>query len=107
MLRDRPDDLVLLYTAVEAFARSLGPVEVVTRDRYVLFRSVRIFTDLVIMKDAVRIAIHLSRTVEHPLFFKIVSDDKKTSHVAKLTTPAHLEVVKPLIAEAYAFSMAR
>ena len=105
MLRERPDELVLLYNAVEAFARSLGPIEIVARERYVLFRSVRIFTELVIMKDAVRIAIHLSRRVDDPLFFKIVADEKKTTHVAKLVSPTDLETVKPLVAEAYAFSL--
>jgi hypothetical protein len=106
VLRGRSDDLVRLYASVEAFARSLGPIEIVARERYVLLRSVRIFADLVIMTDAVRAAIHLGRRVEDPMFFKVVSDDRKVTHVAKLRTEGDLEAVKPYLKEAYAFSLA-
>jgi Domain of unknown function (DUF5655) len=64
VLRNRPPEVVELYAALETFAKSLGPVEFVTRERYVLLRSNRIFADLIIMSDALRIAIHLSRKVE-------------------------------------------
>ena len=67
VLRDRPEALVSLYASIEAFAKSLGQVEFVTRDRYVLMRSNRIFADLVVMSDALRLAIHLPREVKHPL----------------------------------------
>ena len=105
MLRDRPESVVRLYAEVEAFAKSLGPIEIVARDRYVLLRSVRIFTDLVIMSDAVRAAIHLPVRVEHPLFFKVAEDEKKITHVAKLKTPSDFESVKPFIRKAYDFSL--
>jgi hypothetical protein len=36
-------------------------VEVVTRNRYALFRTTRIFADLTVMRDALRVAIHLGR----------------------------------------------
>ena len=65
VLRNRPPEVVGLYAALEKFARSLGPVELVTRERYVLFRSNRIFADAVIMSDAVRLAIHLPRKAQH------------------------------------------
>ena len=94
-----------LYTALEAFARSLGPIEVVARERYVLLRSVRIFADLVMMTDAVRVAIHLGRQVDDPIYFKVARDEKKVSHVARLKTPEDLEVIKPHLREAYAFSL--
>lgn len=64
VFRDRPDSVVALHGSVESFVKSLGSVETVARERYVLFRSVRIFADLVIMADAVRIAVHLGRRVE-------------------------------------------
>src|SRR5690349_1408967 len=86
VLRNRPESIVRLYGAVEAFARQLGRVEFVTRDRYVLLRTHKIFTDLVIMTDAVRIAIHLQRKLDDAHFFKVVSDGKKVTHVAKLKT---------------------
>ena len=63
VLRNRPDALVALYDSVESFAKSLGSIEIVARERYVLLRTVRIFADMVIMTDAVRIAIHLERRV--------------------------------------------
>jgi hypothetical protein len=107
VVRDRPPAIVALYAAIESFARSLGPIELVTRDRYVLLRSVRIFTDLVIMADAVRVAIHLGRRVDLPLFFKIVADHRQVSHVAKITTKREWEQVAPLVREAYEFSITR
>jgi predicted transport protein len=105
VLRNRPPELVKLYATLEKYVRSLGSVEFVTRDRYVLFRSTRIFADLVVMTDALRLAIHLPRQVEHELFFKIVADRKHVSHVAKLRTPADLKAMQPLLREAYDYSI--
>jgi hypothetical protein len=107
VLRNRPEKIVRLYASVEAFARSLGTVEFVTRNRYVLLRTVRIFADLVIMTDAVRIAIHLQRKVEEPHFFRVVTDGKKFSHVAKLQTQQDFNAVKRYLKEAYEVSLAR
>jgi hypothetical protein len=95
VVRGRPPAIVDTYTALEAFARSLGPVEVVARDRYVLFRSTRIFTDLSIMTDAVRVAIHLGRRVDVPIFFKIAEDRRHTTHVAKIRSRRELDAVLP------------
>ena len=36
-------------------------VEIVTKDRYALFRTTRIFADLVFMRDALRLAVHMKR----------------------------------------------
>jgi hypothetical protein len=105
LLRNRPDSLVRLYEAIEAFAKSLGPVEIVTRQRYALFRSVRIFADLVVMTDAVRLVVHLRRRVDAPPFIKIVSSDKVVSHVAKLTTAKEWQAVKKYMKEAYDSSL--
>lgn len=107
VLRDRPDSVVALYVSVESFVKSFGSVEAVTRERYVLFRSVRIFADLVIMADAVRVAVHLGRKIDDPIFFKVVSDDKAVTHVAKLRTEDDFGVVKPYLKEAYEFSFTR
>src|ERR1017187_2721141 len=84
VLRGRPKELVALYAAVESFAKSLGPIEVVARQRYVLFRSTRIFAAFVIMTDGLRAVLHLGRKVEHPIFFKAAADRNRVSHVAKL-----------------------
>ena len=57
VLRDRPQAVIEVYRAIENFINNLAKVETVARDRYVLFRSRRIFVDLSIMQDAVRMAI--------------------------------------------------
>jgi hypothetical protein len=106
-IRNRPDTIVELYASIESFARSLGPVEIVTGERYVLLRSVRIFADLVIMAEAVRVAVHLGRKVDAPLFFKVAADRRFVTHVAKLKTMDEFERMKPFLREAYQFSMER
>lgn len=106
-MRNRPESLVSLYRTVLAFAHSLGPIEVVARQRYVLLRSVRIFSDLVIMTDAVRIAIHLPRRVESKIYFKVVSDERAVTHVAKLRNADDWLLVEDNVREAYAWSLVR
>jgi predicted transport protein len=105
VLRNRPREVVELYVALEQFAKSLGPVEFVTRERYVLLRSQRIFADAVIMSNALRLAIHLARKADHKLFFKIVSDRKRVTHVAKLHDMHELGSMKSLLREAYEHSI--
>ena len=105
VLRNRPDSIVRLYGMVEAFAKSLGSIEVVARERYVLLRSVRIFADLVIMADAVRIAIHLQRKVNDPIFFKVARDARHVTHVAKLQSQQDFSAIKPYLREAYQASL--
>jgi hypothetical protein len=100
VLRGRSQEIVDLYAALERVARSLGPVEFVTRERYVLLRTVRIFADAVIMADAIRLAVHLGREVRHRLFFKIVADRSHVTHVAKLRSIADLDEVAPFLREA-------
>lgn len=105
MLRNRPESVVRTYKAVEAFAKSLGRIEIVARERYVLFRSVRIFADLVIMSNAVRVAIHLQRKVDDALFIKVVVDRKKVTHVAKLEAERDVDAIQAYLKEAYEASM--
>jgi hypothetical protein len=98
---------VQLLSTIETFARSLGPVEIVARERYVLLRSTRIFVDLVMMSDAVRAAIHLRRKVDHPLFFKVgVNDRHGVTHVAKIRNHQEFECLKRYFKEAYDASIA-
>jgi hypothetical protein len=104
-LRNRPPEVVKLYAALEKFAKSLGPVELVTRERYVLLRSNRIFADAVIMSDALRLAIHLPRKAEHKLFMKVAADRKHVTHIAKLRAVEELESLKPFLREAYEHSI--
>jgi predicted transport protein len=105
VLRNRPPEVVRIYAALEKFARTLGPVELVTRERYVLLRSKRIFADAVIMADALRLAIHLPRKAEHTLFVKVGSDRRHVTHVARLRTTQELEAMKPFLREAYEHSV--
>jgi predicted transport protein len=105
VLRNRPREVVELYGALETFVKSLGPVEFVTRERYVLLRSNRIFADLVIMAGALRLAIHLSREAKNPLFEKIARHRRQVTHVARLHTPDELDSMKPFLREAYEYSV--
>jgi predicted transport protein len=101
LLKNRPPALVDLYGKLEATVTGFGGVEVVTRDRYALFRTTRIFADLTLMQDALRVVIHLGREVSAPYFIKVGRVGKRVSHVAKVRTQAELRVIKPLLREAY------
>lgn len=79
LLKDRPPELAGLYRKLEATINGFGAVEVVTRNRYALFRTTRIFTDLTVMRDALRVVIHLGRKVSAPCFVKI-GDGLPTPH---------------------------
>jgi predicted transport protein len=105
VLRNRPPQLVALYEALESFATSLGPVELVTRERYVLLRSNRIFADVVVMSDALRLAIHLPRKADHTLFTKVAADRKQVTHVAKIRDIHELDAMRPFLREAYEYSI--
>jgi predicted transport protein len=80
-------------------------VEFVTRERYVLFRSTRIFADVVVMADGLRVALHLSRKVDHQLFLKVGADRRQVTHVAKLHDMEELKAMKPFLREAYEYSI--
>lgn len=102
VLRNRPPELVALYGALETFVRSLGDVEFVTRERYVLMRRNRIFADLTVMTDCLRLVIHLQRRVNHASFVKIAADRNQVSHVVKLRDAKDLDAMKPFLREAFA-----
>lgn len=96
--------LANLYADLEAAVRSLGDVEIVARDRYALFRTTRIFTDLTVMTDALRVVIHLNRQADRPCFIKIGQDGRRVSHVALVRTPKELRTILPFVAEAFALA---
>jgi hypothetical protein len=104
-LQGRSQELVRTYHALERALQSFGEHEVFATGRSVLFRTVRIFADAVVMTDAIRIAIHLDRQVEDPLFIKCVSDGRKVTHVAKLRTTQDVQHVLGYLSEAYTFSL--
>ena len=55
-------------------------MDVVTRDRYALFRATRIFKDLTVMRDVLRVVIHLNRKASAPCFIKVGRSGSRTSH---------------------------
>lgn len=108
VLRNRPPELIATYRALEDFVKSLSEVELIARDRYVLFRTTRIFADVVIMAEAVRLAIHLPRKVQvtGELFVKVTGDRRHVTHVALLRSPKQVDAMKAFLREAHDFSIA-
>ena len=101
LLKGRPPSLTDLYQKLETTVRRFGEVEVVTRDRYALFRTTRIFADLTVMKDALRVVVHLGRKVSKPYFIKVGASGKRVSHVALVRTPEELRTIIPFLREAF------
>jgi hypothetical protein len=101
LLKDRPPALTDLYLELERTVRSFGGVEIVTRNRYALFRTTRIFADLTVMRDALRVVIHLGRKVREPYFIKVGQSGKRISHVALVRTAEDLRTVVPFLREAF------
>jgi hypothetical protein len=101
LLKSRPPALTDLYRKLETTVRGFGEVEVVTRDRYALFRTTRIFADLTVTRDALRVVIHLGRKVSAPYFVKSGPSGKRVSHVAIVRTAGELRTVMPFLREAF------
>ncbi len=101
LLKGRPPALADLYMKLESTAKRFGDVEVVTRDRYALFRTTRIFADLTVMRDALRVVIHLGRKVNLPCFIKIGPGGRRVSHVALVRTAEDLRTIIPFLREAF------
>src|SRR5438067_1537908 len=105
LLKNRPPALTNLYRKLETTVRGFGEVEVVTRDRYALFRTTRIFADLTVTRDALRVVIHLGRTAVAPYFIKIGQSGNRVSHVALVRTAGDLRAVMPFLREAFDLAM--
>src|SRR5271168_1359819 len=101
LLKGRPPELADLYRKLETTVRGFGDVEVVTRDRYALFRTTRIFADLTVMRDALRVVMHLGRKVSAPHFIKIGKGEKRVSHVALVRSAEDLRTIMPFLREAF------
>ena len=100
LLKNRPRALSDLYRRLETTVKGLV-VEVVTRNRYALFRTTRIFADLTVMRDALRVVVHLGRKARAPYFIKIVQGDNRVSHVAVVRTTQDLRTIIPFLREAF------
>ena len=101
LLKDRPPVLCDLYRRLEATVKHFGAVEVVTRNRYALFRTTRIFADLTVTRDALRVVIHLGRKASAPLFIKVGQSGQRVSHVALIRTAEELRTIIPFLREAF------
>jgi predicted transport protein len=105
LLKGRPPELTGLYRKLETTVRSFGEVEVVTRDRYALFRTTRIFADLTVTRDALRVVVHLGRKVSAPCFIKTGASGNRISHVVLVRTAEDLRTVMPFLREAFDLSV--
>jgi predicted transport protein len=101
LLKNRPPALADLYRKLKTTVKGFGGVEVVTRNRYALFRTTRIFADLTVMRDALRVVIHLGRKASAPHFIKIGPSGNRVSHVALVRTDEDLRTIKPFLREAF------
>ena len=101
LLKGRPPALADLYRKLETAVKGFGDVEVVTRDRYALFRTTRIFADLTVMRDALRVVIHLGHKVREPYFIKIGPSGNRVSHMALARTAEDLRTILPFLREAF------
>ena len=105
ILKNRPVAITDLYRKLETAVKRFGEVEVVTRNRYALFRTTRIFADLTVMRDALRVVVHLGRKVSSPCFIKVGQSGKRVSHVALVRTPGDLRTIIPFLREALDLSL--
>jgi Domain of unknown function (DUF5655) len=107
LLKDRPPEIAALYRKLEATIHGFGVVEVVTRDRYALFRTTRIFTDLTVMRDALRVVIHLGRKAKAPCFAKVGEGDKRVSHTIFVASYSLIRASPGLLVRGSRFSNPR
>ena len=105
LLKSRPPALIDLYRQLETAVKGFGEVEVVTRDRYALFRTTRIFADLTVTREALRVVIHLGRKVSAPYFIKTGPSGNRVSHVVLVRTARELRTIIPFLREAFALAV--
>jgi hypothetical protein len=101
LFKNRAPALEQLYRELEAAVRNFGDVEIVAHDRYALFRTTRIFTDLTVTMDALRVVVHLARKADRPYFIKIGPVGRRILHVALVRTHRELHSILPLVREAF------
>lgn len=104
VLKNRREEVVALFEALERQAKALGPVEFVARERYIILRSKHIFADVIMLADSLRVVVHLPVMARHALFKKITADRKWVSHTAKVRNAAELEQLQPFLRAAWDYA---
>lgn len=105
MLAKKPGDLAALFLKLEKTVIRWPGVEIVYKNRYALFRTTRIFADLVFMKDALRLAILLDRDARDPIFFKVQKmSSRRVAQVTLIRSAAELRAALVYLKEAYHFA---
>ena len=106
LIKGRPEELVKLYLELEKTLKKLKGVEILVKRRYALFRTTRIFADMVFMKDALRLAVLLDHQSPDPMFIESLHMSAlRVAHVTRVRTAAELRAVMPYLKEAYRFAM--
>lgn len=104
VLKNRREEVVALFAALEHQAKQLGPVEFVARERYIILCSKHIFADVIVLADSLRVVIHLPKLVRHPLFKRIHAERQWVSHTAKVRKLAELEQLQPFLRAAWEYA---
>jgi predicted transport protein len=104
VMKNRRQEVVELFAALERQVKSIGPVEFIARERYIILRSKHIFADVIILADSLQLVIHLPRMARHPLFKKISADRQWVSHTAKVRKPAELDQMQPFLRAAWEYA---
>ncbi len=106
MLAKRAPGLVELYTALEKDVKKWRGVEIVYKRSYALFRTTRVFADLVFMKDCLRLAMVLETEMPSPIFFKVGKmSANRVGHVTKLRTKSDLKKAMVFLKVAHRYAM--
>ncbi len=104
VLKNRREEVVALFEALEQQVKRFGDVEFIARERYISLCSKHIFTDVIMLADCLRVVIHLPKMARHPLFKKIVADRSWVSHTAKVRKQAELEQIAPYLRAAFDYA---
>jgi hypothetical protein len=92
---------------LEKRTKKLKGVEIVIKHRCALFRTTRIFADLTVMKDALRLAVLLDHQSKDPIFSKSGHmSANRVAHVTLIHDAQELRAALPHVIEAYRFALA-
>lgn len=105
VLKNRREQVVELFAALEQHVKTFGPVEFIAREKYIILRGRHIFADVMLLADGLLIAIHLPKLARHPLFKKIIAEGKWVAHTAKVRTASELEALQPYLRAAWDHSL--